>query len=120
MKKYKRVSYGDRCQIYAMLKRDFSLSEIAVSLGFHKSTISREISRNKSSDHKSAYRGYYPADANSAAAKESQKRVKKTVIVGEIQGLVVEKLKLGWSPEKICGRLSLESKEIIQLSHVTV
>jgi IS30 family transposase len=46
MKKYKQLTYEQRCQIYALKKTKISQQEVADSLGVHPSIISREFNRN--------------------------------------------------------------------------
>ena len=45
-KRYKHLTYEQRCQIYALLKINFSIRQIAADLNVAPSTISREILRN--------------------------------------------------------------------------
>jgi len=47
MSKYRRVTYEDRCQIYALSKRGASQESIARILGVSQSTVSRELRRNR-------------------------------------------------------------------------
>ncbi len=47
MRRYSQLTQEQRYQIYAFLKADFSLSAIAKEIVVHKSTISRELKRNK-------------------------------------------------------------------------
>ena len=104
MKQYSRVSYEDRCQISAMLKRNFSISEIATELGFHKTTIYREIARNndlRSSPYRSVYN---PRLAQFKTDKRALHKGRKKIIQSDIQNVIIEKLKEGWSPEKVAGR----------------
>ena len=46
MKTHRHLTYSDRCQIYALLKRGISRADIARDIGVHRSTISRELRRN--------------------------------------------------------------------------
>ncbi len=46
-KGYIHLTYEQRCQISAFLKRDFSENQIVKDLKVHQSTINREIKRNK-------------------------------------------------------------------------
>jgi IS30 family transposase len=46
-KLYRRLTQDQRCQIYALRKRGIAQAGIASGLGTNKSTISRELSRNK-------------------------------------------------------------------------
>ena len=54
---YHHLSQEERYQIPALLKAGLTQAQISVNLGRHKSTISREISRN------SGLRGYRPRQA---------------------------------------------------------
>ena len=45
---YRRVTYEDRLAIKSFLDMGLNQSQIAINLGFHKSTISREYSRFQS------------------------------------------------------------------------
>jgi len=54
MRHYSQLTSGQRYQISALLKIGQSLTKIADIIGVHKSTVSREIQRNK------GHRGYRP------------------------------------------------------------
>ena len=43
---HKHLNYLKRCQILALWKAGFNQNQIAKEIGVHKSTISREFSRN--------------------------------------------------------------------------
>ena len=60
---YKQLAREQRYQIYALKKAGQNQSQIALVLGCHKSTISRELRRN------CGQRGYYPLLADKAAHK---------------------------------------------------
>jgi transposase, IS30 family len=76
-------------------------------IGFHKSTVSRELKRNQGG------RGYRPQQAQQ---KAQERRVKATPRIGVKTWAVVEKLlRQEWSPEQISGRLKKEQK--ICISH---
>ena len=47
MSKYRRITYEDRCQIYALNTRGASQESIAEVLGVSQSAVSREICRNR-------------------------------------------------------------------------
>lgn len=104
---YRRVTSEDRLRIKDGLEAGLSKSELADKLGFHKSTIGREISRN------SGGRGYRPKQAHAKAvereeAKHGPYRM-NPVIMCEIE----ERLKVKWSPEQISNRLRVEGKETV-------
>ncbi|MHB8872003.1 MAG: helix-turn-helix domain-containing protein, partial [Candidatus Doudnabacteria bacterium] len=47
MRCYAQLTQEERYQIYGHLKAGYNISEIAEEMGRHRSTISREIRRNK-------------------------------------------------------------------------
>ncbi len=112
MKKYKRVSYETRCQIHALLKTKTSIREISRVVGHHKSTIYRELKRN------TGCRSYYPERAQRFCNTRSKLRIRKPVIKSVLRKDVIKRLKLGWSPQIIVGRLKKEQQ--LRLSHETI
>lgn len=112
MKKYARVSYAVRCQIFALKKTQTPISTIASITGYHKSTIYRELMRNKGS------RSYFPERADYLAKRRAKSRIRKPVIYAEIKRVIINRLSLGWSPEIIVGRLKEEN--LASMSHETV
>lgn len=112
MANYRRVTYEDRCQIQAYLQVETSITDISIRLGKHKSTISREIRRNRRQD-------FYCASGATKKAKDRFRRCKKHKRLTEeikfwVQKLVVQDL----SPEQISGRLRKEKS--ISISHQTL
>ena len=104
---YRRVTSEDRLRIKDNLDAGLSNSLIADKLGFHKSTIGREIRRNTGG------RGYRPRQAQRlASAREAPKhgpyRMNPVVMIN-----IMERLALKWSPEQISNRLKLEGEEIV-------
>lgn len=97
MSTYQQLTQAQRYQIYALLKTGQTQTEIADMIGVHKSTISRELSRNRSQ------RGYRPKQAHQKALSRRQKAVAR--IRPETWAVVDEKLRQDWSPEQISGWL---------------
>ncbi len=100
---YHHVTRDKRSQVYALMSRGISQRQIAAQLGVSPSTISREIKRN------SGQRGYRVEQADRLAQQRrsnASRRPKK--LTGEIRDLIIQCLKMGWSPEQICGRLARE------------
>ena len=102
---YTQLTQEQRYQIQALLKMEHSQTEIADTLGVHRSTISREMQRNRGK------RGYRPKQAHQFALERRKKARKR--ITADIWALVEEKLRQDWSPEQIAGRF----KEGIAISH---
>jgi IS30 family transposase len=67
---YTQLTQEQRYHIYAFLKVGFSQSAIASEINVHKSTICRELKRNK------GQKGYRPKQAHVKATNRRQKAVK--------------------------------------------
>ncbi len=63
---YKHLSQTERYQIYALMKAGQNLKTIAQILGWHNSTIGREVLRN------SGLRGYRPRQADILCQQPAQ------------------------------------------------
>ncbi len=107
MDTYSQLTQIQRYQIYTLLKMGHWQSEIATSLGVHKSTISREIQRNLGK------RGYQPKQAHQKALA---RRKKGNVRIHESDWHWIERLlKLDWSPGQIS--LYMNEEQLLQVSH---
>ena len=103
---YTQLTYEQRYQIKALLEMGHKQTQIAECLGVHKSTISREILRNR------GQRGYRPKQAHQLAIQR-RKKTKKRIATSTWEQVKV-RLREEWSPEQISGRLK---KEGIRISH---
>jgi transposase, IS30 family len=79
-------------------------SEIAGRLGRHRSTIDRELRRNRCAD------GYRP-DSAARRAWARKLRGSKIARSTRLRTYVEDRLAMGWSPEQIAGRMELEGSE---------
>jgi transposase, IS30 family len=104
---YRRVTSEDRLRIKDNLDAGLTKTEIADKLGFHKSTIGREISRNKGG------RGYRPKQAHQKALDRELPKHGPYKLNPVIMMRVIERLDQKWSPEQIYNRLKLEGEEIV-------
>lgn len=112
MKKDRHLTYEDRCQIHALLRRGFAQSEIARDLGVHRSTICRELRRN------SGKTGYYYHWAQSRADDRQRKRDRRPrKMTPELVGFIEGRLKEEWSPQQISGWLRCRQSKLPTLSH---
>ena len=91
---YTQLTQEQRYQIYALLKMEHSQTEIAIALGVHKSTISREVCRNRGK------RGYRPKQAHHFSLNRRRNKVTKR-ISAETWARIDEKLQQEWSPEQV-------------------
>ena len=104
MKSYQQLTQEQRYQIKACLKIGYSYGKIATEVGVHKSTISREIRRNR------GMRGYRAKQAQHTA--EQRKRGKAKIrIKSATWKKVREHLKDKMSPEQIQGWLQTNNEE---------
>ncbi len=108
MRVYAQLTQGQRYQIEALLKTGHNQTMIAKVLTVHKSTISREIRRNR------GRRGYRPKQAQERAVM--RRLIKSVPRIGFSTWTMVDSLiKQDWSPEQISGRLFKEQG--ISISH---
>lgn len=63
MRTYHQLTQPQRYQIYALQKTNHTLTEIAKVIGVHKSSVSREVKRNR------GQRGYRPQQAHEFAVE---------------------------------------------------
>lgn len=103
---YTQLTREQRYQIYALKKAHHNQTEMAAIIGVHKSTISRELSRN------AGQRSYRPkqADELSSSRKLSAHQPR---IQNATWRLVESLLRQQWSPQQISGRLRLEQQESV-------
>lgn len=113
---YRQLSRSERYQIQVMVRMGASNATIARFLERSPSTISREVRRNRNDAR------VVPYLAHRACQLARQRRIDKGAqsrkIQGELRELVEAKLRLGWSPEQISGRLWQERR--VRLSHETI
>lgn len=103
MEKYNQLTKHERDQLAVLRNRGKSFREIAAVLGRSASTLCRELKRNLS-----RHWGYLPHKAEERAVQRKQTGHKRMRLKSHALRLEVERLlMLGWSPELIAGRLSL-------------
>lgn len=104
-KTYISLSSEERDKIAVLRASGLSQNEIARVLGRNKGTISRELRRNCSP----VYEVYLPHKAQERAERCKHQAGKRERLKNEtIRKYVRVKLSLGWSPEQIAGRLSID------------
>lgn len=102
-KSYSHLAESDRIRIEVWLQEDRNQSYIAKKLGRNRSTISREI---KSRSAPKYYVGRF-AQVNYETKREKC-RPKKKIEETSIGTYIIAKIRSGWSPETISGRIKLE------------
>lgn len=112
MKHNKQLTSEQRYHISGLKKAGFKQSQIAIEVGVHKSTISRELRRNK------GHRGWRPKQAQEFRDKRRQicTNAKRFSLNdwAEVESLI----QLGMSPDQAAERLAQEDR--LQISHETI
>ena len=104
METYSQLTSEQRYQIYALLKNQHSQSEIAATIGLHKSTVSRELRRN------TGRRGYRPRQAHNLALQRREEKVSLS-ICDESWQRIEQLIKEDWSPQQISLWFDTEANE---------
>ncbi len=100
---YHHLTYGERCQIYALRKSGLSDLAIARQIGRDRTTVWREIRRNGGG------RGYRHRQAQGkASARRSAASSVARKMTRERWRTVEDRLAEGWSPDQIAGRFRKE------------
>lgn len=99
-----RLTFFERQQIESLFRQGWKIRNIANQLGRNHTVISREVNRNTGQ-----YPDYFPYSAV-VAQKATERRAKLTNTHKldrdpDLKVWVGKKLKKGWSPEQIAGRL---------------
>jgi transposase, IS30 family len=103
--RYGRITDHEREEISRFLAIGKSITEIAIELGRHRTTIFREINRNSG---KSGYRAF-SASKRAQASAGSRRRGKTRLEKNErLRTYVLDRLTQQWSPREISERLKVE------------
>jgi IS30 family transposase len=108
MSGYTQLTQEERYQIYILKKAEYSQAQIAELLGRDKSTISRELKRNR------GLRGYRPKQAHALAVARRHAKAGHRIdekLWQQVEALIREE----WSPVQIVGRL--EDEQGVSISH---
>lgn len=97
MRTYRRITYEDRCQMYALRKAGKTQTEISQALGFSQGPVSRELARN------AGRRGYRFQQAQCAAqARQQLIRHQPRKLTSRVRRAIARKLRAErWSPEQL-------------------
>ena len=109
----------ERRAIEDMLNAKVPVSKIATEIGRHRSTVHREIKRNRYCDDELPnLNGYFGVTAQRSAAQRRARR-RKLVRFEDLRQHVIKQLEIGWSPEQIAGRLQHDG-QALRVSHETI
>lgn len=110
---YGQLSLEERCKIAELHQAGQSLRQIAAALDRSPSSVCRELKRNRGKQV-----GYKPTYAQEQATARRWKgsRLERHA---ELRALVLDRLRLGWSPEQIAGSLKRE-QAAATISHESI
>ena len=112
IKPYKQLSLEERRKIETWRAAKVSVDVIADRPGRNRSTIFRDLRRNYFKDvDMPKVVGYFGVVASMKALSRRQKD-RKLMRHLELRELVIERIKDGWTPEQIAGRLIYENAPI--------
>lgn len=112
--KYRQITLEERYNLSLLRRQGHSAAVIARILGRHRSTILREVRRNR----KASDGGYRPQLADwYARGRRSRSRRNRRFSEKDLKW-IPRLLRIKWSPEQISGRLGLYG--ILQISHETI
>jgi IS30 family transposase len=109
-KNYSHLTHDDRIRIELLSHLNKTQTEIAAAVGCSQSTVSRELKRNQPPKNKVKY------NAEQAHQRSDERKLnaakKQRLKTPFIQEYVHDKIKIGWSPEQIAGRIQLEYPDL--------
>ena len=110
---YTQLIDSQRYQIESYLKANYTITQIAIELGVHKSTISRELKRN------SKKRSYNPHYAITISNERRKEAYKNSVFNINMQRYIDDKLmNHQWSPEQINGRCHRDKIAMVSIERI--
>ncbi len=103
--KYQQLTEGKRHQISALLEQRMSVASIALSIGYHKGSIYRELRRNGGKEN------YCPRKADRACLERRKNSAKYTIPPERVEfiRLLIEH---DWSPEQISNVLTASERSV--------
>lgn len=109
---YTHLTKETRIKFSALLMAGLSLRAVARILGFHHSTLSRELRRNPPA--RAEWSRYHPGDAHRTAVARrlvANQRFRKILPGSTLERLIVEKITIWrWGPEQVAGWLKADRR----------
>lgn len=116
---YSHLSLDERRKIAKWREARMPISEIADRLGRDGSTVYRDLRRNYYDDKElPELNGYYALSAQDMYERRRAIHC-KMIVHPDLKAAIEDRLKAGWSPEQIAGRMRLE-RHPIRVSHETI
>ena len=104
---HRHINKQDRACIAALLRKQYSHSEIAETVGVHRTTVSREVQRNSDPGGQyDARRAHKRSVVRRSYAKMSYRSIDTD---STLKNVIIDHLKQEWSPDQIVYRLGVSS-----------
>jgi IS30 family transposase len=116
---YSQLDLDERRTPFRLVEARRPVGEIAERLGRHRSTIYRELGRNRFRDGDRGFCGYFPLTAQDLARRRRRRR-RKLAADAALRAHIVERLAAGWSPQQIAGRLKQQADDPASVCHETI
>jgi IS30 family transposase len=111
---YHQITAAERYTLALLRRQGLTAAAIARVMGRHRSTIGREVRRNRK-----RYDGGYRPEVADWYARGRRSRSRRNARFGSADWRLVDRcLAAWWSPEQIAGRLALEGR--LSISHETI
>lgn len=110
---YEQFTLEERCEIARRREAGETVRAIATALGRSPSSVSRELRRNGAAG--GAYKPAWAGELASARRWRGSRMERNP----DLQGQVLNRLALGWSPEQVAGRLALDAGAAV-ISHESI
>lgn len=115
MRKYTQLTHEERARMYELRQSKSSITQIALALGRHRTTVTRELKRN------AAPPGHYWPDTAQRLARERRRKGCLLDRDEALQEFVVNQLcSFQWSPEQIAGYLKHRQTALRSISHESI
>ncbi len=116
---YGQLDLDERRTLFRLVEARRPVGEIAARLGRHRSTVYRELGRNRFREGDRGFCGYFPLTAQDLADRRRRRRRKLAADDG-LRAHIVERLTAGWSPQQIAGRLKRQADDPASVCHETI
>jgi len=107
MKKKSKIKKAERLELSILLEKGYGVRDIARALKRSPGTISEEIKRNSSGGVYDPHKAQQKVYLRRSNAKKDWKKIEKD---GRLRNYITDKLKEGWNPDEISGRMKHEKQ----------
>jgi IS30 family transposase len=104
--RYTHFSKAERLELSILLKKGYSLRDIGRALSRNPSSVSRELNKNSVNGVYDPHKAHHKAYVKRKYSKYQGMKIRED---SDLEKYLKEKIRLGWSPEQIAGRWSLET-----------